>query len=582
MKRRMNKFFSILLVICMILSMVPAAVFAVTPGVIYLKPNSEWLTDGARFAAYFFGNGDTWVSMTDSDGDGYYEAAVPSGFTSVIFCRMNGGTTANNWDNKWNQSADLTIPTDGKNCWTLSSGSWDGSGAWSKYTVQTEETEVDYYLFGFINGANYACEEDYENMGSYKFVDGKLSATFESDSYVAVKTTGNGKWYMSKAYAASSPATLVVGGSEKLFVPGGVKVNFTLAVNGDTLTLSYTTDSSSCAHSSHNAQGVCTACGATVGHAWKDGKCSVCGSECPHSWSNTGTCLTCGSTCTHTSHDTNGTCSTCGNTVSHSFVSGKCSVCGKTVDYYLFGYINGANYGCEEDAANLGSYKFTNGKLTVTFDCDSYVAVKTGDNASWYMTDGWAGEVTSVTLYNTNSLTTVDKLYVPGGAQVTFTLTVNSNDTLTLKYSVSASSCSHLNHNTSGICTACGSTVGHSYDNGTCACGATCPHSSHNTSGVCTTCGVTVGHTYVNYKCTVCGATTEAPVNYKTLVKEIKKDTNRWRDILCSPIGRINIVKMSILPKQSIDSMQSLSSYQRYFSEPEQIISQFVWKYKKP
>ena len=35
-------------------------------------------------------------------------------------------------------------------------------------------------------------------------------------------------------------------------------------------------------------------------------------------------------------------------------------------------------------------------------------------------------------------------------------------------------------------------------------------------------------------------------------------------------------------PKQSIVSMQSLSSYQRYFSELEQIISQFVWKYKKP
>ena len=37
--------------------------------------------------------------------------------------------------------------------------------------------------------------------------------------------------------------------------------------------------------------------------------------------------------------------------------------------------------------------------------------------------------------------------------------------------------------------------------------------------------------------------------NYKTLVKEIKEDTNRWRNILCSWIGRINIVKMSILPK---------------------------------
>ena len=37
--------------------------------------------------------------------------------------------------------------------------------------------------------------------------------------------------------------------------------------------------------------------------------------------------------------------------------------------------------------------------------------------------------------------------------------------------------------------------------------------------------------------------------NYKTLMKEIKDDTNRRRDIPCSWIGRINIVKMTILPK---------------------------------
>ena len=37
--------------------------------------------------------------------------------------------------------------------------------------------------------------------------------------------------------------------------------------------------------------------------------------------------------------------------------------------------------------------------------------------------------------------------------------------------------------------------------------------------------------------------------NCKTLMKEIKNDTNRWRNIPCSWIGRINIVKMSILPK---------------------------------
>ena len=37
--------------------------------------------------------------------------------------------------------------------------------------------------------------------------------------------------------------------------------------------------------------------------------------------------------------------------------------------------------------------------------------------------------------------------------------------------------------------------------------------------------------------------------NYKTLMKEIKEDTNRWRNIPCSCISRINIVKMRILPK---------------------------------
>ena len=54
--------------------------------------------------------------------------------------------------------------------------------------------------------------------------------------------------------------------------------------------------------------------------------------------------------------------------------------------------------------------------------------------------------------------------------------------------------------------------------------------------------------------------------NYKTLMKEIKDYTNRWRDLLCSWIGRINIVKMTLLPKQSTDSMQSLSNYYWHFS----------------
>ena len=483
-----RKILALVLVLMMVFSMLPvmtASAADIPAGtVLYLVPSANWNESNARFAAYFFGSaGNAWVSMTKVAGESnLYEVTAPAGtWTNVIFCRMNPSASANNWNNKWNQTSDLTY-NGTSNCYTVKEGTWDkGGGTWSTYgsscahanvgeaaTCTTAQVCLDcgdpvVDALGHTYNASHLCtrcngQATFTVAGSGAHLGTEWDTgnvandmTYADGTYTKVYTNVAAGSYLLKVARDHDWGTAYPD-QDKAYTVATAGSTVTITLKGTTVDVVVEAP-----HTCEFSEPTCTepgkcSCGLTqgeaLGHTWADADC-----------------------------DTPKTCSVCsateGEALGHTFAEGTCSVCGAADPDYVApetphvntlvvgdtnkivvsgDYVNQYNLPIEWVvfvAAEDGFYSFVgdNGALAYIFNADASAVISaTGVanlEAGAYLIclgNGAVGEfnvaVTKAAWVNALVADTTSKIYVDGSilndynlpiTWVAFTVTEKAN-----------------------------------------------------------------------------------------------------------------------------------------------------------
>ena len=176
-----------------------------------------------RYAVYAFVDNDmnAWFDFTETDGK--YNATIPAKYSNIILVRMNGETTENNWDNKWNQTDDIdfTAIKDGS---TFTINGWgEGEGANSTYSVEAPAEPDTYAIASNLNEWNTTADAMTDNG------DGTWTKTYEGVDMTALyefKVVKNGNTWIPAEGANFKPD----------YFEGNGKYNVTITYDGENVT----------------------------------------------------------------------------------------------------------------------------------------------------------------------------------------------------------------------------------------------------------------------------------------------------------------------------------------------------------